>query len=207
MRLGTRVVTTAGVTVLGFTVMSGAAHADAAGDSSLLSGLTDTVSQTTNIVGGVVGAVSSPSTTRTARAAANRTAANDPTVGVDVQTPEQLPVHARVAASVASAGEDGVTVNPNVNVCVSTSASCDDAPPPGEPPPPSEPPAPSNPPAPPPTASGEITSPVPGAVSTQEGNLPFTGSAIDALAGLGAALVLTGAAAVASTRRRATSDA
>jgi hypothetical protein len=60
MRLGTKVVTTAGVTVLSFTVMSGAAHAETAGDSSLLSGLTDTVSQTTKIVDGVVGTVSKP---------------------------------------------------------------------------------------------------------------------------------------------------
>jgi hypothetical protein len=121
-----------------------------------------------------------------------------------VKTPEQLPVHAEAAASLrASAGSDGVTVSPAVDVCVTTAASCDEAPPtPGTPPAPSEPPAPSTPPA-PPTASGDIQSPISSAVSSQQGNLPFTGSAIDALAGLGAALVLTGAAAVTSSRRRA----
>lgn len=205
MRLGTKVVTTAGVTVLSFTVMSGAAHAETAGDSSLLSGLTDTVSQTTKIVDGVVGTVAKPTAPkRTSQTTAARTTANDPGLNVSVKTPEQLPVHAEAAASLrASAGNDGVTVSPAVDVCVTTAASCDEAPPtPGTPPAPSEPPAPSTPPA-PPTASGDIQSPISSAVSTQQGNLPFTGSAIDALAGLGAALVLTGAAAVTSSRRRA----
>jgi hypothetical protein len=209
MRLGTKVVTTAGVTVLSFTVMSGAAHADTAGDSSLLSGLTDTVSQTTNIVDGVVGAVAKPAAPKrsSARTTAARTVANEPIVDVAVETPDQLPVKARAAAALsASAGSDGVTVSPAVDVCVTTAASCDEAPPtPGTPPPPSEPPTPGTPPA-PPTASGNVESPISSAVSTQEGSLPFTGSAIDALAGLGAALVLTGAAAVASTRRRSASE-
>ena len=207
MRLGTRVVTTAGVTVLGFTVMSGAAHADTSGGSSLLSGLSGTVTQTTTIVDGVVGAVSKPAASQRTTTQAARTAANDPgiDIGTKVTTPKRAPVHAEIAASVkANVSTSGVSVSPAVDVCITGAASCDQSPPaPGTPPPPTEPPAPTTPPAPPPTASGNIESPISSAVSTQQGNLPFTGSPIDALAGLGAALVLTGAAAVASSKRRA----
>jgi hypothetical protein len=207
MRLGTKVVTTAGVTVLSFTVMSGAANADTTGGRSLLSGLTGTVTQTTKIVDGVVGTVSKPTAPKRTTTRAATTAANDPgvNVGVKVKTPEQAPVHAEAAASLsANASTGGISVSPAVDVCVTGAASCDQAPPtPGTPPAPSEPPAPSTPPAPPPTTSGNIESPISSAVSTQEGSLPFTGSPIDALAGLGAALVLTGAAAVATSRRRA----
>jgi hypothetical protein len=215
MRLVTRAVTTAGVTVLGITVMAGAAHAGTAGGSPLLSGLTNAVAGTTHVVNGLAGPVSNvtaPQGMNPHMAGSARKRAPGLNVGVRVKTPAVLPVqaHARVGVKV-------LAVQAAADVCVGAASCGDGLPPsppgppvpPGEPstpPAPSEPPAPSAPPETPPVASGEIGAPVPTAMSSRTGALPFTGAPVNTLAALGGILLLGGAAAVVSARRRADSE-
>lgn len=214
MRLVSRAVTTAGVTVLGITVMGGMAQADTTTrDPSLLSGLTDTVNGTTELVDGLVGSVTDPG----ARARDSRPKSDRPSgLGVDarVETPDAGPVRASAGASVRAGAQSGLSVRAAVDLCVGATARCGNGnggtppvpprPPqaPGSPPAPSQPPAPSAPPAAPPVAAGEAGA-LPTATGTVTGNLPFTGGSVDTLAGVAGALVLTGTIALASTRRRA----
>ncbi|GAA2092779.1 hypothetical protein [Actinomadura alba] len=211
MRLVSRAVTTAGATVLGITVMGGMAQADTATrDPSLLSGLTDTVTGTTELVDGLVSTVADPGApARDSRPKSTR----PPGLGVDarVETPAAGPLRASAGASVRVSAQSGLSARAAADVCLGT-ASCGNGgtppipprPPtePGSPPVPSPPPAPSAPPAAPPVAAGEAGA-LPTATGTVTGSLPFTGGSIDTLAGVAGALVLTGAAALAATRRRA----
>jgi hypothetical protein len=220
MRLVTRAVTAAGVAVLGITVMGGPVHADSAGTSGLLPGLSDTVTNTTNVVHGVVGSVSNVTTPqrktqRTSRSPRKR--APGVNVGLKVGTPV-LPVRAAAGASVHAAPETGVAVRAALDVCLGGTAGCgNDLPPsppgpplppgnPTTPPTPSEPPAPTLPPSAPPVASGELGEPVPSAMASRIGSLPFTGAPVNTLIGLAGVLLVAGAVALAASRRRAGSE-
>jgi hypothetical protein len=202
MRKRTRLVTTAGVTVLGFTAMSGMAQADTGGLG--LSGLTSGVTKT---LGGVVNRV----------APTSKTASHDSSLNIPVHLPLKVPSTTRsttstrrswarteasrrgsLATADVNANVNARQVSANVGLCASLAEECGaqqspPSQPPGQPPgqPPAQPPA-ANPPA----ATGSITA------GGDNGSLPFTGGPIGSLAFLGALSVLTGAGAVGASRIR-----
>jgi hypothetical protein len=209
MRTRTRLVTTAGVTVLGFTAMSGMAQADTGG-----LGLSSLTSPLTKTLGGVV----------------NQAVPTSSSSSRDSGTSLNLPVHvhvgvpstprtstasddggrwrsaARSRGSAATADVDAAVnaspraaqVRASVGLCASLAEECGAEP--SQPNPPSPPNPPGQPPQAPggkaPTATGSITA------TGKSESLPFTGGPIGSLAFLGVLSVLTGAAGVGASRLR-----
>lgn len=202
MRTRTRLATTAGVTVLGFTAMSGMAQADTGGLG--LSGLTSPLTKT---VGGVVNQVVPASKTTSHR--------STPTLNLPIHVhlkvpstttstrsrwtrPEAASSRGSLATANVDANVNARQVNANVGLCASLAEQCGaqqnpPSPPPGQPPqPPGRPPQPPSGNA--PTANGSFT-------AVHNGSLPFTGGPIGSLAFLGALSVLAGAAGVGASRK------
>jgi hypothetical protein len=207
MRTRTRLATTAGVTILGFTAMGGMAQADTGG-LRLPTDLTGTLGKT---VGGVV----------------QNTPVRDTLGSSGSGLHVNLPVRVRLAAPPASGNGSAPSVGlktslkaslnpPAARVKVSLGLcdgpqDCGSRPvppipvPPGPPVPPPVPPTPPIPSAPP--APPADTVPASAGSLTVIGNaLPFTGGPIGVLAVVGVAALLTGAAGVAGSRLRVRRD-
>jgi hypothetical protein len=208
MRKRTRLVTTAGVTVMGFAAMSGMAQADTGG-----LGLTGPLGKS---VSGLVKQKTSP-THRTQSSSRSGLHLNLP-LRVRLKVPPtsgkaKSPV-VDVKAPVKAAIDPAVGhVKLALTLCVSLPEECGrpnpgpqpSPTPPGPPEPPSPPSPPgTNPPVPPalpalPVGNVPASS---GSLAVAENALPLTGGPIGTLAFLGAAAVLTGAAGVAGSRLR-----
>jgi hypothetical protein len=206
MRKRTRLATTAGVTVLGFTAMSGLngiAQADTGGLGLDLTGPLAKTGPVGKTVDGVV-----KNTTRSSGPRLNLP------VHVDLGAPSSAgrsapSVHAGVKASV---GTSPLSARVRVRLCAQSPQQCRQAPSPPSPVPPTPPsPIPPAPPTPPPAPPVENPLPKPpvavapaaGSLRVIGGSLPFTGGPIGMLALLGATAVLTGAAGVAGSRWKA----
>jgi hypothetical protein len=213
MRKSARLVTTAGVTVLGLTAMSGMAQADTGG-LKLPVDLTGPLAKT-GPLGKTVDDVVKQTTSGTRHSSGPGLRVNLP-VDLRLGAPARRSgghsapaVHAGVKASVKVAPLS-VRASVNLRVCAEPPREC-------VPNPPSPiPPAPPVPPTPPPTPPvGMPLTPRPpaeaasasGSLTAIGDSLPFTGGPIGALTLLGATAVLTGAAGVAATRRKAARDA
>jgi hypothetical protein len=219
MRKRTRLATTAGVTVLGFTAMSGMAQAETGGPNlslDLPGPLGKTVDGVTKTVDGVV-----KQTTSGTRSSAKPALRVDLPVRVRLGAPQRSgggdnPGHsapelrAGLKTSV-KASTDGVRANVSLHLCAHPPQQCGPVPappspiPPGPPTPPPAPPV-GNP-TPPEAAPPGAAAPATNALTVVGGSLPFTGGPIGALALLGATAVLTGAAGVAGSRFRFGRDA
>lgn len=204
MRKRVRLATTAGVTVLGFTAMSGVAQADTGGGLGL-SDLTGSLAKT-----GPVG--------KTVDGVVKKTGL-DVNLPVDVRLGAPRPsapahhsapvVKAHVGAGVkASVAPVAVRARVNVRLCAGAPAQCGDrAPnpptpiPPAPPTPPPTPPVGTQPPPPPGSDSGTSATSA-GATTAAGDSLPFTGGPVGTLALLGAAAVVAGAGGVAASRLR-----
>jgi hypothetical protein len=207
MRKRTRLATTAGVTVLGFTAMSGMAQAETGG-LGLPVDLTGPLAKTGPLGKTVDGVVKQ--TTSTKRSSGLHL--NLPVhvnLGAPSRSGHSAPaVHAGVKASV---GTSPLSARVSVRLCAQPPQQCRRVPSPPSPVPPSPPsPIPPAPPTPPPAppvgnlppnppAAAEPSS---GSVSVIGGSLPFTGGPIGALTLLGATAVLAGAGGVAASRRK-----
>jgi hypothetical protein len=218
MRKSARLVTTAGVTVLGLTAMSGMAQADTGG-LGLPVDLTGPLAKT-GPVGKTVDKVVKQTTSGTRSSGGP---------GLHVSLPLNLrlgapahksgghsapAVHAGVKASVnVSVAPLSAQARVSLRLCAQPPRECVPSPPSPIPP---TPPAPPVPPTPPPTPP--VSTPLPpsppaeaasaaGSLTAIGGSLPFTGGPIGALTLLGAAAVLSGAAGVAASRRKAGSGA
>jgi hypothetical protein len=218
MRKRTRLATTAGVTVLGFTAMSGMAQADT-GRPNLSPDLPGTLGRTVDGVTKTVGGVVEKTTSGTR-------SSSQPGLRVD------LPVHVRLGAPRRSGGgskdrsapevkagvkasvrasADGVKASVRLHLCAHPPQQCGPVPappnpiPPGPPTPPPAPPV-GNPTPPEATPPG-ATAPAAGSLTVAGDSLPFTGGPIGVLALLGATAVLTGAAGIAGSRFRFGRDA
>jgi hypothetical protein len=218
MRKSVRLVTTAGVTVLGLTAMSGMAQADTGG-LKLPVDLTGPLAKT-GPLGKTVDDVVKQTTSGTRHSAGS---------GLHVSLPLDLrlgapsrrsggrpapAVHAGVKASVkASVAPLSVRADVSLRLCAQPPRECVPSPPSPIPPAPPAPPVPPTPPPTPPVGM-PLTPRPPAEVASAAGSLtaigdslPFTGGPIGALTLLGAAAVLTGAAGVAASRRKAARDA
>jgi hypothetical protein len=193
MRKRARLATTAGVTVLGFTAMSGmggTAHADSGG-LGLPGDLTGTLGKT---VDGVLKPVTDATKPHLQVKVPVKVR-----LGVPASGPSSPAVKARVKAGVkVSAGPLSVRAGVNVRLC----APCGRRPAPPSPIPPAPP---TPPPAPPvmnpiPAPPGAGKTPAAGSLTVLGNALPFTGGPIGALAFLGVAAIVTGAAGVAGSR-------
>jgi hypothetical protein len=210
MRTRTRLATTAGVTVLGFTAMGGMAQADTGG----LGHATDLTGPLEKTVGGVV-----------KKTPVHRTLGSS---GSDLHV--NLPVRVRLrvppasdngsAPSVglktslkASLNPPAARVKVSLGLCDGPPQDCGSRPappipvPPGPPVPPPVPPTPPapNPPAPPAPPAGNVPASA-GSLTVIGNALPFTGGPIGVLAFVGVAALLTGAAGVAGSRLRVRRD-
>jgi len=210
MRKRTRLATTAGVTVLGFTAMSGMAQADTGG-LGLPVDLTGPLAKTGPLGKTVDGVVKQ--TTSSKRSSGLRL--NLPVqvrLGAPRRSGHAAPaVHAGVKASV---GTSPLSARVSVRLCAQPPQQCRRVPSPPTPIPPSPPnPIPPAPPTPPPVPP--VGNPLPpnppaaavpasGSVTVIGGSLPFTGGPIGALTLLGATAVLAGVGGVAASRRKAT---
>jgi hypothetical protein len=215
MRKSARLVTTAGVTVLGLTAMSGVAQADTGGHGLPLD-LTGVLGKTVDTVGNVV-----KQTTSSPRSSEGSGLHVSVPVHVNLGAPHRSRGHsappsspgvkAGVKASVkAAAGPLSVRAALNLRLCVPPRQECVPSPPSPIPPGPPAPPTP--PPTPPvglplPQAPGTAAGPALGALTVAGNSLPFTGGPIGALTLLGAGAVLTGAAGIAGSRRKAAEGA
>jgi hypothetical protein len=215
MRKRARLATTAGMTVLGFTAMSGIASADTGGLGLNLD-LTGPLAKTGPIgktLDGVVKQTTHPSSTRSSGGSILNL---------------NLPIHLRLGAPEGSGSgrhsapvvkadvKAGVKVSTNplavqakvgAHLCAHPPQECGRVPSPPSP----IPPAPPTPPPTPPVGNPLPPAVPPGAGGLTNGSssltvggdsLPFTGGPISALTLLGAAAVLTGAAGVAGSRLR-----
>lgn len=207
MRKRTKLATTAGVTMLGFTAMSGLGGIAQADTGGLGLDLTGTLAKTGPIGKTVDGVVQH--TTRSTGLRLNLP------VHVDLGAPRSAghsapSVHAGVKASV---GTSPVSARVGVHLCAQPPQQCHPVPSPPSPVPPTPPsPIPPAPPTPPP-ATPPVDNPLPkqpvavapaaGSLNVIGSSLPFTGGPIGVLALLGATAVLTGAAGVAGSRWRA----
>lgn len=225
MRKRTKLATTAGMTVLGVTAMSGLsgiAQADTGGPGLDLTGPSAKTGPVGKAVGGVV-----KQTTRTSGLRL------DLPVHVNLGAPRSIgrstpSVHAGVKASVRTSP---LSARAGVRLCAQPLRQCRRVPSPPSPVPPSPPspvppppPSPVPPPPPSPTAPAPPTrppappvenplpappvavAPAAGSLRVIGGSLPFTGGPIGVLALLGATAVLTGAAGVAGSRWKAVRD-
>ncbi|GAA4498595.1 hypothetical protein GCM10023191_044090 [Actinoallomurus oryzae] len=219
MRKRTRLATTAGVTVLGFTAMSGMAQADTGGPTLSLD-LPGTLGKTVDGVTKTVDGVVKQTTSGTRSSSKPALRVNLP-VHVRLGAPQRSgggkspgrsapEVKAGVKASV-KASTDGVKANVSLHLCAHPPQQCGPVPappnpiPPGPPTPPPAPPVgnPTPPQAAPPGAAEAAAS----SLTVAGDSLPFTGSPIGVLALLGATAVLTGAAGIAGSRFRFGRDA
>lgn len=206
MRKRTRLATTAGVTVLGLTAMSGMAQADTGG-LGLPVDLTGPLAKTP--LGKTVDEVVKPSAKRSPGLRLNLP------VQVRLGAPQRAghpapAVHAGVKASV---GTSPLSARVSLRLCAQPPQQCRRVPSPPSPVPPSPPsPIPPAPPTPPPTPPvgnplppkpPAVAAPSSGSVSVIGGSLPFTGGPIGALTLIGATAVLAGAGGVAASRRKA----
>jgi hypothetical protein len=205
MRKRARLATTAGVTVLGFTAMSGIAQADTGGLGLPLD-LTGPVGKT---VDGLVNQT-------TTKSSGTRSSGGP-------GTSLNLPLHLRLGAPQgsgpakhsapvvkvgvkagvkASTNPLAVRANLGVHLCAHPPQECGRVPSPPSPIPPAPPTPPPTPPVgiplPPPPHGG--TSQSASSLTVGGDSLPYTGGPIGALALLGAAAVLSGAAGVAGSR-------
>jgi hypothetical protein len=222
MRKSARLVTTAGVTVLGLTAMSGMAQADTGG-LKLPVDLTGPLAKTGPLgktvdktVDGVVKQTTS-GTRHSAGSGLHVSLPLDLRLGAPSRRSGKHPapaVHAGVKASVkASVAPLSVRVGVSLRLCAQPPRECVPNPPSPIPPTPPAPPVPPTPPPTPPVGM-PLTPRPPAEVASAAGSLtaigdslPFTGGPIGALTLLGAAAVLTGAAGVAASRRKAARDA
>jgi hypothetical protein len=199
MRTRTRLVTTAGVTVLGFTAMGGMAQADTGG-----LGLSNLTSPLTKTVSGVVKQTvpTSSSTRDSGRSldpAVHVRAPSTPRTGGGSSSAQRSGGSVATADVDAAADTSPAQARASVGLCASLAEECGAEP--SQPSQPTNPPGqPNQPPQAPsgkaPTATGSIT-----AVGKSQ-SLPFTGSPIGTLAFLGVLSVLTGAAGVTASRVR-----
>lgn len=205
MRKRTKLATTAGVTVLGFTAMSGLSGIAQADTGGLGLGLTGTLAKTGPVGKTVDGVVK--------QAAGDSAPRLDLPVHVDLGAPRSAgpSVHAGVKASV---GTSPLSARVGLHLCAQ-SPQCRRVPSPPSPVPPTPPsPIPPAPPTPPPTPPMDnplpnppvAVAPAAGSLRVIGGSLPFTGGPIGVLALLGATAVLTGAAGVAGSRWKAARD-
>jgi hypothetical protein len=218
MRRTVRLVTTAGVTVLGLTAMSGIAQADTGG-LKLPVDLTGPLAKT-GPLGKTVDSVVKQTTSGARHSAGTGLHVNLP-VDLRLGAPARRSgehsapaVHTGVKASVkASAGPVSVRAGVNLRLCAQPPRECVPNPPSPIPPTPPAPPVPPTPPPTPPVGmpltprSPAEASAAAGSLTAIGDSLPFTGGPIAALTLLGATAVLTGAAGVAASRRRAARDA
>ncbi|GAA4613298.1 hypothetical protein GCM10023195_57420 [Actinoallomurus liliacearum] len=211
MRTRTRLATTAGLTILGGTALSGVAQADTGG-LDLTGGLTGPVSRT-------VGGALTKTTTQTSRTVRKAT-------GVDLRVRVRLPGTPRAgtrpgrAAVRAGLGASlgGAHLKASLGLCAGCQApNPAPQPPPTTPAPPNPPTSPNPPGSPPPGSTPPVARPpaVPPALGLPKGKgelmtirsalppLPYTGGPIGAMAFLGAIAVVTGAAAVIGARPKA----
>jgi hypothetical protein len=205
MRKRTRLATTAGVTVLGFTAMSGMAQADTGG-LGLPVDLTGPLAKTP--LGKTVDGVVKPSAKRSSGLHLNLPL--QVRLGAPQRSGHPAPaVHAGVKASV---GTSPLSARVSLRLCAQPPQQCRRVPSPPSPVPPSPPsPIPPAPPTPPPAPVGNplppkppaVAAPSSGSVSVIGGSLPFTGGPIGALTLIGATAVLAGAGGVAASRRKA----
>jgi len=216
MRKRARLATTAGVTVLGFTAMSGIAQADTSGLGLPLD-LTGNLAKT-----GPVGKTVDGVVKQTTRSSSTRSSGGSGLLDLN------LPVHLRLgapqgsgsgrhSAPVVKAGvKAGLKVSTNplavqarlgAHLCAHPPQECGRVPSPPSP----IPPAPPTPPPTPPVGNPLPPGLPPGAGGLTQGSssltvggdsLPFTGGPIGALTLLGAAAILSGAAGVAGSRLR-----
>ena len=218
MRKSVRLVTTAGVTVLGLTAMSGVAQADTGG-LKLPVDLTGPLAKT-GPLGKTVDNVVKQTTSGTRHSAGTGLRVNLP-VDLRLGAPARKSgghsapaVHAGVRASVkVPVARVSVRAGVNLRLCAQPPRECVPNPPSPIPPTPPAPPVPPTPPPTPPVGM-PLTPRAPAEASAAAGSLtaigdslPFTGGPIAALTLLGATAVLTGAAGVAGTRRKAARDA
>jgi hypothetical protein len=205
MRKRTKLATTAGVTVLGFTAMSGLsgiAQADTGGLGLDLTGPLAKTGPAGKTVDGVV-----KQTTRSSGPRLNLPVAD---LGAPSSAGRSAPsVHAGVKASVRTSP---LSARVGVRLCAQPAQQCRRVPSPPSPVPPTPPsPIPPAPPTPPPAPPVDNPLPKPpvavapaaGSLRVIGGSLPFTGGPIGVLALLGATAVLTGAAGVAGSRWKA----
>jgi hypothetical protein len=218
MRKSVRLVTTAGVTVLGLTAMSGMAQADTGG-LKLPVDLTGPLAKT-GPLGKTVDGVVKQTTSGTRHSAGSGLHVNLPIdlrLGAPARKPGGHPapaVHVGVKASVkASVAPLSVQAGVSLRLCAQPPRECVPSPPNPIPPVPPAPPVPPTPPPTPPVGM-PLTPRPPAEVASAAGSLtaigdslPFTGGPIGALTLLGATAVLTGAAGVAASRRKAARDA
>jgi hypothetical protein len=206
MRKRTRLATTAGVTVLGFTAMSGMAQAGAETRGTSLTDLTGPLAGT-----GPLGKTVDRVVDRTTKPALRlnlpvrvRLGAPRGSTPARHEPPE---VRAGVKASVrASTDPLAVRARVSLHLCAHPPQQCGPVPappnpiPPGPPTPPPVPPVGA--PTPPAAAPPGVSTPSANALTVIGDALPFTGGPVGALALVGAAAVLTGAASVAGSRFR-----
>ncbi|WP_141953209.1 hypothetical protein [Actinoallomurus bryophytorum] len=211
-----RLVTTAGVTVLGLTAMSGMAQADTGG-LKLPVDLTGPLAKT-GPLGKTVDGVVKQATSGPRRSAGPGLRVNLP-VDLRLGAPARKPgrpsapaVHAGVKASVKVAPLS-VRADVSLRLCAQPPRECVPNPPSPIPP---TPPAPPVPPTPPPTPPVGMpltprqpaeAAPATGSLPAIGDDLPFTGGPIGALTLLGATAVLSGAAGIAASRRKPAGDA
>jgi hypothetical protein len=226
MRKRTRLATTAGVTVLGFTAVSGmtglsaTAHADTVG-LGLPVDLTGPLAKT-GPVGKTVDTVVKQTTSGSHGSGGSGLRVNLPVnlrLGGSRSSGRSAPVvKTGVKTSVkASTNPLAVRARVNVHLCAHPPQECGPIPSPPSPVPPTPPiPIPPGPPTPPPAPPvGNPSTPLPpgaaepaaSSLTVIGDSLPFTGGPIGALTLLGATAVLTGAAGVAGSRRKAGRDA
>ncbi|MCO6011279.1 hypothetical protein NE236_40650 [Actinoallomurus purpureus] len=228
MRTRTRLATTAGLTILGGTALSGVAHAETGG-----LGLGDLTTPVSKTVSGVV--KTTDRTSRTVRKATSGTSRRSTGSGLHVNLPVGVSLSARRASASAgvNASVGGTHIEASLGLCAGCSAprpapGSPPAPAPGNPPgqpnppgaqppgaqppgaqPPGSPPPVVQPPvAQPPVARPPLSAPAGrGELATVGGTgrpaLPYTGGPLGALAFLGAIAVVTGAAAVIGARPKA----
>lgn len=205
MRKRVRLATTAGLTVLGFTAMSGVAQADTGGGLGLTD-LTGSLART-GPVGETVDGVVKQATGSSGQPGLHLSVPLNLRLGAprsSAPSGHSAPVvKAHVKAGVgASVAPVGLNARVNARLCAGSPTQCGEHVPS---PPIPIPPAPPTPP--PPTPIGNQppagTSAQSASSLTVGGNsLPFTGGPIGALALLGVAAVATGAAGVAASRLR-----
>jgi hypothetical protein len=222
MRKRARLVTTAGVTVLGLTAMSGMAQADTGG-LKLPVDLTGPLAKTGPLgktVDSVVKQTTSGKSPSDTSSGSQGLRVNLPvhlSLGAPARKSSGKPapaVHAGVKASVkASVAPLSAQASLSLRLCAQPPRECVPSPPSPIPP---TPPAPPVPPTPPPTPP--VGTPLPPTTPVEAGtasgsltaigdSLPFTGGPIGALTLLGATAVLTGAAGIAAARRKPARDA
>lgn len=229
MRTRTRLATTASLTILGCTTMSGIAQADTGG-SGLTGGLTGSVSRT---VGGVVKQTTTQTsrtvrqvTSQTSRTVRQATAGSAGGLHVRLRLSEpSAPGRGAARGPAVGAGVDaslgGARVKASLGLCAGCQAPNPTPQPPPTPPTPPSPPVPPSPPgsqppgSQPPGSVPPVARPplaVPPALALPAGKaelqtidsaLPYTGGPIGAMAFLGAIAVVTGAAAVIGARPKA----